>query len=217
MITEPRQYSAFDQLCMQFDAGLKTLFGKPRQASRERPDKDVVAMHALPTTEEKRVGRMMRVNHTGEICAQALYQGQALTARKADTKQQMQTAADEENDHLAWCEQRLQELHSHRSYLNPLWYSGALMIGIAAGIAGDKWSLGFLAETERQVTQHLGKHLQRLPDQDQKSRLILAQMQTDEQQHAVQAHNAGAAELPKPIKRLMATCAKVMTQTAYWI
>ena len=153
-------------------------------------------------------------NHCGEVCAQALYQGQAITARHQAIKEQMQEAATEENDHLAWCESRLKELNSHTSYLNPIWYMGSLLMGIVAGIAGDKWSLGFLAETERQVTKHLESHLQALPENDRKSLAIVEQMATDERQHAEAALDAGSAELPNLIKKLMRIIAKTMTMTA---
>ena len=158
---------------------------------------------------------MMRVNHAGEVCAQALYQGQALTARRKETRDQMKQASDEENDHLAWCRQRLKELGGHTSLLNPLWYTGSFAIGAVSGLIGDKWSLGFLAETEHQVVNHLERHLQKLPPDDSKSRLILEQMKLDEAQHETSAHNAGAADLPEPVKKLMELASIVMTTTAY--
>jgi ubiquinone biosynthesis monooxygenase Coq7 len=159
----------------------------------------------------------MRINHVGEVCAQALYQGQATTARLDTVRDKMERAAQEENDHLAWCEQRLEELDSHKSYMNPLWYAGSFAIGAAAGMAGDKWSLGFVVETERQVVRHLEKHLGRLPAQDEKSRAILEQMKVDEAHHATTALQAGGAELPAPIKTAMRISSKLMTTLAYKI
>ncbi len=162
-------------------------------------------------------GRYMRVNHVGEICAQALYQSQALTAGDETTREQMQHAAREEIDHLAWCERRIAELGARKSLLNPLWYAGAFAVGSAAGVAGDKWNLGFVAETERQVVAHLEAHLGRLAEHDLRSREVVEQMQQDEAKHARQAIAAGAAELPAVAKRLMRFAAKIMTKTAYWL
>ena len=156
----------------------------------------------------------MRVNHAGEVCAQALYQGQALTARQHETRQQMKQAAIEENDHLAWCRQRLRELGGHTSLLNPLWYTGSLAMGAASGLLGDKWSLGFLAETENQVVKHIEGHLQQLPADDGKSHAILEQMKTDEAQHKANALNAGGSPLPDPVKKMMTLVSRVMTSTA---
>ena len=157
----------------------------------------------------------MRVNHAGEVAAQALYQGHAMVARDPNIEQQMQRAANEEFDHLAWCEQRLTELNSRPSLLSPIWYSGAFAIGAASGILGDKWSLGFIAETEKQVCAHLDSHLEKLPDNDDKSRAIVKQMRDEEEEHGENAIEAGAAELPAPLQRLMQLTAKVMTNTAY--
>jgi len=157
----------------------------------------------------------MRVNHAGEVAAQALYQGHAMVARDPTIEQQMQRAANEEFDHLAWCEQRLTELNSRPSLLSPIWYSGAFAIGAASGILGDKWSLGFIAETEKQVCAHLDSHLDNLPDNDDKSRAIVRQMRDEEEEHGENAIEAGAAELPEPLRRLMKLTAKVMTNTAY--
>ena len=157
----------------------------------------------------------MRVNHAGEIAAQALYQGHATVARDKTIEQQMQHAADEEFDHLAWCEQRLEELGESPSKLAPVWYAGAFAIGAASGILGDRWSLGFIAETERQVCAHLESHLDGLPEEDVKSRAIVETMRDEEQEHGENAINAGAAELPEMVKKLMQLTAKVMTKTAY--
>ena len=157
---------------------------------------------------------MMRVNHSGEVCAQALYQAQAITARSDTVRKTMETAADEENDHLSWCEERLDELGSHKSYLNPVWYCGSFTIGTIFGLIGDSWNLGFLAETERQVVKHLESHLKKLPVDDHRSRAILKQMRNDEASHATRAVQAGAEELPTLVKRAMALTAKIMTTTA---
>ena len=159
----------------------------------------------------------MRVNHVGEICAQALYHSQALTARDPRIRERMQRAAAEENDHLAWCEQRIRELGARQSLLNPLWRIGAFTIGTTAGLAGDKWNLGFVAETERQVVAHLEDHLGKLPENDTRSREVVAQMKEDEHRHAQAAITAGAAELPPPVKGLMRLASKVMTSTAHWV
>jgi ubiquinone biosynthesis monooxygenase Coq7 len=159
----------------------------------------------------------MRINHTGEVCAQALYNGQALTARNPATEAALREASQEETEHLAWCEKRIHELGSHKSLLNPLWYTGSFAIGALAGALGDKWNLGFLAETEHQVGKHIEDHLQRLPQQDEKSRAILEQMKVDEAKHATTALHYGGAELPLPVKLAMKLTSKVMTRTAYWI
>jgi ubiquinone biosynthesis monooxygenase Coq7 len=159
----------------------------------------------------------MRVNHAGEIAAQGLYQGQALTARRSDVQERMRRSAMEENDHLAWCKERIEALGSRPSLLGPFWYWGSFAIGALAGAAGDKWSLGFVRETERQVVAHLKEHLQRLPEADASSRAVLEQMKADEAHHGQLAGQAGAAELPLPVQRLMGLASKVMTKTAYWI
>jgi len=159
----------------------------------------------------------MRVNHAGEVCAQALYQGQALTAKQESTRIQMEQAAREENDHLVWCRQRIRELGGHTSLLNPVWYTGSLALGAASGVIGDKWSLGFLAETEHQVVKHLDGHLQRLPANDNRSRAILEQMKEDEAKHKATALSAGGAVLPAAISKLMTLASRIMTFTAYRI
>jgi ubiquinone biosynthesis monooxygenase Coq7 len=159
----------------------------------------------------------MRVNHVGEVCAQALYQGQALTSRDPATRQALIQAAWEETEHLNWTERRIEELGGRKSLLNPLWYAGSLAMGIAAGRFGDKWNLGFLAETERQVGAHLEDHLRRLPPQDERSQAVVKQMASDEAEHAATAIHLGAAELPKPVKAAMRLSSKVMTGTAYYI
>jgi 3-demethoxyubiquinol 3-hydroxylase len=172
---------------------------------------------ALDDTQRRHVAGLMRVNHAGEVAAQALYEGQAATARLDRVRDAMSQAADEEVDHLAWCHQRLRELDSRPSLLNPLWYAGSWMIGAAAGVAGDRWSLGFVAETERQVIRHLDDHLERMPGEDSRSRAILERMKVDEAHHGTVALEAGGAELPAPIRAAMALASKVMTRTAYWV
>lgn len=210
-----RQYSLVDELIIGFDRGLTTLFKPTRvRANREYPAADIME-NPLSATEKHHSAGLMRVNHSGEVSAQALYQGQALTARDSRVRHSMRQSAREEVDHLAWCEQRIIELDGHTSLLNPVWYIGSLTIGAVAGICGDKWSLGFITETERQVVNHLQDHLDRLPDRDEKSRAILQQMQIDEGHHATVALEAGAAELPGPVKHLMRLASKVMTTSAY--
>lgn len=204
-----------DSLILHFDRALRTLFA-PAASRRPHPDAGLPEA-ALTDAERRHVAGLMRVNHSGEVCAQALYQGQALTARNPDIAQALQQAADEETEHLAWCERRLNELNSHKSLLNPLWYTGSFALGVLAGALGDRWNLGFLAETERQVEGHLDGHLQRLPAQDAKSRAIVEQMKADEVRHAETAIALGGAELPLPVKLAMKFTAKVMTQTAYWV
>lgn len=205
-----------DALIVAFDAAVKTLLGPLPPATRPAPDQELAGTRLSP--EERRLSEgLMRVNHSGEISAQALYTAQALTARDAVVKERMQQSAVEENDHLHWCARRVHELHGHLSYLNPLWYLGSFALGAAAGVAGDRWNLGFVAETERQVVEHLQRHLQRLPAADHKSRAIVAQMQEDEAHHATKAIESGAAELPPLIKRLMTLHSRVMTTVAYWV
>lgn len=213
---DARTYSFLDSVLINIDHGIRTVFGKPPATERNNPAASQGEAE-LDEQEKRLAARLMRVNHAGEIAAQALYEGQALTAHLPDVRSNMERAALEENDHLNWCAQRVQELGQHTSLFNPLWYAGSFAIGAIAGMAGDKWSLGFVAETEHQVVRHLEDHLQRLPVQDKKSRLILQQMKEDEAHHATTALEAGAAELPEPVKKLMALTSKVMTRTAYWI
>ena len=210
-----RHYSPADKFLMHLDTGLRTVFGRPRVTERSNPAENI-ADTELTQAEKELAGRLMRINHAGEVAAQGLYEGQALTARLPDVRDKMERAAMEENDHLAWCESRINELGSHKSLLNPLWYGGSLAIGAIAGLAGDKWSLGFVTETERQVVRHLDTHLALLSEKDQKSRAILEQMKEDEGHHATTALHAGGAELPTPIKKIMALTSKVMTKTAFW-
>jgi ubiquinone biosynthesis monooxygenase Coq7 len=211
-----RYYTPVDALLIGLDQSVRTLFGRPATTGRPNPAADAPPPD-LPPEEQRLAARLMRVNHSGEVCAQALYQGQALTARLTLVRDRMERATVEENDHLAWCETRLRELDSHPSVLNPLFYAGAFAIGALAGAAGDRWSLGFVAETERQVVEHLNDHLERLPANDQSSRAILEQMKQDEARHAANAMAAGAARLPFPIRALMKGVSKVMTGTTYWV
>jgi ubiquinone biosynthesis monooxygenase Coq7 len=211
-----RTHTALDRLVGQLDQALHTVFGPAPMAVRSSPARGEDDT-GLKATERELSGRLMRINHAGEICAQALYQGQAATARLPEVRGKMDQAAQEENDHLAWTEERLRELGSHTSYLNPLWYAGSFVIGALAGIAGDKWSLGFVAETEKQVVKHLDSHLQRLPTEDHKSRQILEQMRDDEGRHATVAIESGGADLPQPVRQLMRCASKLMTRTAYWL
>lgn len=197
------------------DQALRTLFAPPR-GTRPCPVVPAEATH-LGAQERSHAAALMRVNHVGEICAQALYTAQAMATRNDALRQSMEKAAREETDHLAWTEQRLQELGSRPSLLNPLWYAGAFAIGLVAGRIGDRVSLGFVVETERQVEAHLQGHLERLPAADHASRAIVAQMKADEAAHANQAQAAGAVELPAPVKLGMRAAAKVMTTTAHYI
>jgi len=211
-----RQYSPFDRFMHGLDQALRTTLGPAPQPSRPNP----AAAHAeveLTAAERELAGRLMRINHAGEIAAQALYQGQALTARLPTVRDKMEQAAVEENDHLAWTEERIRELGTHTTMLAPFWYAGSFAIGALAGIVGDKWSLGFVVETERQVIRHLDAHLAQLPVHDARDRSILEQMKEDEAQHATTALGAGAIEFPEPVKRLMALTSKVMTRSAYWL
>lgn len=211
-----RDYTFSDQCLLRFDQTLRLLSGQLVQAYRPNPA-ETLPEPALTAAQKQYVAGLMRVNHTGEVCAQALYQGQSLTTRSAAIKVKLEQAAQEEMDHLAWCAERLQELNSHTSFLNPFWYVGSLAIGMTAGFIGDAVNLGFLAETERQVEQHLTNHLNQLPTNDQKSRVILEQMRIDEQQHATTATQAGAAELPVLVKWMMRGMSKIMTKTAFWV
>ncbi len=209
-------FSRLDRIIGQFDDGLRTLFAPAPKAERENPAQSVPDVD-LVDAERQLSARLMRVNHAGEVCAQALYRGQAATAQTPGVREKLAQSAAEENDHLAWTEARINELGGHTSYLNPIWYAGSFTIGALAGLAGDKWSLGFVAETERQVVVHLNEHLARLSARDQASRAVLEQMCKDEGHHATVAIEAGAAPLPTIARRLMRLMAKVMTRTAYWI
>lgn len=202
-------------MIVAFDTGLRTLLAKPRSL-RAHPDANITEAE-LSESERKHASALMRVNHTGEVCAQALYSGQALTARNAATAQALKKAAIEETEHLAWCETRIHQLGGHTSLLNPIFYASSLSIGVVAGILGDRWNLGFLAETERQVGAHLSSHLALLPAADHKSRAIVEQMRIDEADHAEQAIDHGAAELPAAVKFLMRHASKLMTTSTQHI
>lgn len=204
-----------DRLIISFDKGLRTLFA-PARSSRPVPG-DELSDGDMEQANRNRAAALMRVNHCGEICAQALYQGQALTARDSKARLTLEKAAQEETEHLAWTERRIEELGGRKSVLNPLWYAGSFAIGAAAGLLGDRWNLGFLAETERQVVRHLEGHLHALPAEDRRSRAILEQMRDDEARHATNAMKHGAAELPLPARVAMRLSSKVMTKTAFWV
>ncbi len=204
-----------DNLIIQFDKALRTVFA---QAHSRRPYPDAELPEAeLSEAEKRHAAGLMRVNHSGEVCAQALYQGQALTARDPEVQRALQEASAEETEHLAWCERRLEALGSHKSLLNPLWYAGSFTLGAIAGALGDKWNLGFLAETERQVEGHLNGHLDTLPAQDAKSRAVVEQMKADEIKHAETAVAHGGVPLPLPVKLAMQATSKILTHTAYRI
>ncbi len=204
-----------DRFIAAFDNGLRSCFA-PARSARAHPDQNVVEAQ-LQDREKVQSAALMRVNHSGEICAQALYQGQALTARNTDARAALQHAAAEETDHLAWTEQRIKALGGRTSVLNPVWYAGSFALGAAAGLLGDKWNLGFLAETEHQVEAHLASHLDRLPVDDAKSRAVVEQMKQDEAQHAHTAIAGGGAELPQPVKAAMKFASRIMTSITYWV
>lgn len=217
-MTRTRQLSPFDHLVLAADQAMRTLLPGAATANRPSPAQDHPG--DAPLDNDSRDSRrhaagLMRVNHTGEVCAQALYAGQALTARLPDVREAMAQAAREEEDHLAWCDARLKELGSGPSLLNPLFYGLSFAVGAAAGVAGDRWSLGFVEETEKQVVRHLEGHLGHLPADDARSRAIVDRMRADEQSHADMARRAGAAPLPFPVRRLMQAMARVMTGTTY--
>ena len=211
-----KDLSLLDGVIIQADKAVQTMFGTASKTDREYPAENHEEAE-LTDDERRHVAGLMRVNYAGEVCAQALYQGQALTAHLESVRDEMKQAALEENDHLDWCGKRLQELSSRPSLLNPLWYAGSFFIGAVAGKIGDEWSLGFVAETEEQVGRHLQSHLDKLPEQDKRTRAILQQMQTDELEHRDKALAAGGRELPDVYKKLMSIVSKVMTKTAYWI
>jgi len=211
-----RHYSPADRLLMQADAALRTLL--PFSGQPSRPSPALLKTEAeLSESETRHVAGLMRINHTGEVCAQALYQGQALTARMPKVRQAMEQAADEEIDHLAWCEQRIRQLGSHTSVLNPIFYGLSFGIGASAGLISDRISLGFVAATEDQVCKHLDDHLGQLPAGDEKSRAILEQMRDDEAQHSTAAIEAGGLRFPAPVKFGMSLVSKVMTKATYRI
>ena len=203
-----------DRLIIEFDKGLKTLAANAHSV-RPHPDQNIQQTTELSADEKRHAAALMRINHCGEVCAQALYNGQALTAKNPQTVRALEQASKEETEHLAWCEKRIHELGGRTSLFNPIWYAGSFTLGAIAGALGDKWNLGFLAETERQVGAHLNRHLDELPAADGKSRAILEQMKTDEAEHAATAIQLGGAELPSPVKAAMQGMSKVMTSTTY--
>lgn len=211
-----RQLSLIDKLIGNADRALRTLVPNASTAAQPSPATDKTAAE-LDEPQRQHIAGLMRINHTGEVCAQALYQGQALTAKLPNIRAEMEQAAQEEVDHLVWCEQRLNELNSRTSLLNPLFYAASFTLGAAAGIAGDKWSLGFVAATEDQVCKHLQDHLQQIPKEDEKSRAILEQMLIDEELHGSRALAAGGEVFPEPVKKVMTTLSKLMTKTSYKI
>lgn len=204
-----------DELIIEFDKALRAVFG-PARSARPVPG-EALPENTLSQEEQRDAAALMRVNHCGEICAQALYQGQALASGDPAVRDALRCAADEETEHLAWTERRIRELGGRKSLLNPLWYGGSLVIGVLAGRLGDAWNLGFLAETERQVEAHLAGHLQRLPEADHKSWAVLEQMKADEIAHAHTAERLGARDLPGPVKLAMRLASGVMTRASYWI
>ncbi|MCY4222132.1 MAG: 2-polyprenyl-3-methyl-6-methoxy-1,4-benzoquinone monooxygenase [Thiotrichales bacterium] len=213
---QDRDIDRLDRIIIVFDRALRGLARTDAGPAPEGPAGDIED-DALNDGERRHSVGLMRINHAGEVAAQALYRGQSLVARDPQTRAAMEQAAREESDHLAWCRARLEELDAAPSLLDPLWYAGSLAIGAAAGLAGDRWSLGFVVETERQVVEHLDDHLARLPDGDRRSRAVLERMQADEQSHATRAHAAGGAPLPFVVRRAMRAASKVMTRTAYRI
>jgi len=204
-----------DSYILRFDKGLRSLFAGAYSV-RPHPDAEMIDGD-LNADEKKNSAALMRVNHSGEICAQALYQGQSITAHDPKIQQMLNSAAQEETEHLAWTARRVNELGSHVSFLNPLWYTSSLAVGTLAGLLGDKWSLGFLAETERQVGAHLQSHLVKLPENDSKSRAVVQQMYLDETQHAEVAVALGGLGLPLPVRLAMRFGGKIMTRTSYWV
>jgi len=219
-------YSVADQVIREFDIALRSVFGGANshrsnpadQLNKAKGNKQVLTSEAVMSTQEQaHAAGLMRVNHVGEVCAQALYQAQKLVARDPQTKELLSRAASEEMDHMAWCEERLKELNSHPSFLNPIWYGASFAMGLLAGLSGDKWSLGFLAETEKQVEKHLESHLEKLPQADDRSRAIVEQMRQDEIEHGSAAIQAGGEVLPQSIQILMSQISRLMTTTAYKI
>ncbi|MEH6587207.1 MAG: 2-polyprenyl-3-methyl-6-methoxy-1,4-benzoquinone monooxygenase [Halioglobus sp.] len=211
-----RRLSLIDRFITEADSVMRTITNQGHSAGRPSPAEGHTDSE-LNEQERKHVAGLMRVNHTGEVCAQALYQGQALTARLPKVREEMQQAADEEIDHLVWCKERLQELDSHTSYLNPAWYGVSFALGAIAGAIGDDVSLGFVAATEERVCNHLKDHLKELPEEDRKSRLILQKMLEDEERHGANALEAGGKDLPKPVKDAMTAVSGVMTGSSYRI
>ena len=211
-----RKYDTLDKVIIAADKAVNTIFGQPPTTDRMMPGENL-ANGVLTKSDKLRSARLMRVNHAGEVAAQALYQGQALTAKLPEVRQKMERAAIEENDHLLWCQKRVHDLGSHTSVFNPIWYGGSFLIGAVAGKISDEWSLGFVAETERQVVNHLNEHLNKISLADKKSCAVLKQMKIDELHHGSAAIKAGGIALPLPIKQAMGKLSKIMTQTSYWL
>lgn len=211
-----RRLSPLDRLLGAVDNALKTVASGPVTAARPNPSAGIPDKQ-LADRDRRHAAGLMRINHAGEVAAQALYQGHAVMARDPEVARHMQHAAAEERDHLAWCEHRLAELGAGPSRLSPLWYAGAFAIGAASGALGDRWSLGFVAETERQVAEHLRDHLQKLPRDDARSRAIVRRMRDEEEAHGLQAEQKGGAPLPRPVRNLMRAGARVMKRSAYWL
>ena len=209
-----RRLSLIDRLISEAESVVRTITSRGHTAGRPSPSAGA-AETELSERDRRHVAGLMRVNHTGEVCAQALYQGQALTARLPTVREEMQQAADEEVDHLVWCEERLRELGSHTSLLNPLWYGLSFGLGAVAGAIGDEVSLGFVAATEERVCNHLRDHLEQLPEEDSKSRRILQQMLEDEQRHGENALSAGGTDFPRPVKDAMTAMSRLMTESSY--
>jgi ubiquinone biosynthesis monooxygenase Coq7 len=211
-----RDYSPIDQVLMRLHQALSGVAPPPAEGTRPNPAADVAAPE-LDEAARRHAAGLMRVNHAGEVAAQALYQGHALVARSPEVREHMLEAAAEERSHLAWCEERLRELGEAPSRLDPLWYAGSFAIGALAGLAGDRVSLGFVEETEKQVSEHLAGHLDQLSDEDARSRAIVEAMRADEERHGAEAAAAGAQPLPKPVRELMRAVARLMTRSAYWV
>jgi ubiquinone biosynthesis monooxygenase Coq7 len=211
---DDRQFTAIDRFLIGLDEAFRTINSSPARGSRPYPAEDVDET-PMNEREKTHAASLMRVNHAGEVAAQGLYQGHAAVARNPNIEAQMRESANEELDHLAWCEKRIDELGASPSTLRPIWYGGAFAMGAASGIFGDKWSLGFIEETERQVSTHLSSHLDQLPENDHRSRKIVTQMRDEEEAHGAKAHAAGAAALPAPMTDAMRAIAKIMTTIAY--
>jgi ubiquinone biosynthesis monooxygenase Coq7 len=211
-----RHYSAIDHVLMGVSRSLAAVLGDTGQGSRPSPA-NPYAEARLSDHERRQVAALMRVNHAGEVAAQALYYGQALSARQIEVRQRLEQSAEEEGDHLAWCRERVETLGSHTSLLGPFWYWGSFSIGAIAGAAGDRWSLGFIKETEDQVIEHLQGHLRKMPRQELKSRAVIEQMMIDEARHGDLAMEAGGVSLPMPVKFWMRMTSRVMTTLSYWI
>ncbi len=212
-----RTTSALDALITGFDETLRQIAGINQTAGRPSPGNDIADSDALTREQAQLAGRLMRINHAGEVAAQALYRGQALATDNEAVRNAMEEAAAEETDHLVWCQERMDELNTRPSVLNPFWYAGSFTLGYVAGKAGDDWSLGFVGETERQVEQHLDHHLDRLPETDRRSRAIIETMKEDEARHGQTAMDAGGRELPGWARKMMRLTSKVMTRGAYWL